>query len=98
STPVMVSCVTTNMPVNYVMHMGQPYPSAVAQPASSVMYMLPHGSVLSAPLPNYGPVPTASTPMYNSVPNSPPPNYDKLSDAPPPNYSPVPSASPPAYE
>ncbi|XP_050983248.1 uncharacterized protein LOC127175945 isoform X2 [Labeo rohita] len=95
STPVMVSCVTTHLPV---MHMGQLYPSAVAQPVSSVMYMFPHGSVPSAPLPNYGPVPTASAPMYTPVQTTPPPNYDKLSDALPPNYSPVPSSPPPAYE
>ncbi|XP_073677055.1 uncharacterized protein [Garra rufa] len=92
STPVVVSCVTTNLPVN------QPYLSAATQPVSSVVYVLPHGSVPPASLPNYGPVPFASPPMYSPVPNTPPPNYDKLSDALPPNYGPVPSAPPPAYE
>ncbi|XP_016131896.1 uncharacterized protein [Sinocyclocheilus grahami] len=100
STPVMVSYVTTDMPVNHIMQMGQPDPSAEAQPISSVMYVLPaaHGSVPPATLPNYGHVPNASPPMYSPVPTTPPSNYDKVSDALPPKYCPVPTASPPAYE
>ncbi|KAK2890716.1 hypothetical protein Q8A67_013359 [Cirrhinus molitorella] len=98
STPVVVSCVTTNLPVNHTVQVGQSYLPAVTQPVSSVMYVLPHGSVPPAPLPNYGPVPIASPPMYSAVPNTPPPNYEKLPDALPPNYGPVTSAPPPAYE
>ncbi|XP_042625784.1 extensin-like [Cyprinus carpio] len=73
----------TDLPVNHIVLMGQPDPSAVVQSISSVMYMLP----APPPLPNYSPVPTI-----------PPPAYDQVSAAPPPNYSPVPSAPPPAYE
>ncbi|KAF4105210.1 uncharacterized protein LOC131553091 isoform X2 [Onychostoma macrolepis] len=100
STPVTFSYVTTDFPVNHIMQMGQPDPSAVAQPVSSFMYVLPaaHGSVPPAPLPNYGHVPNAFPPMYSPVPTTPPSNYDKVSDALPPNYGPVPCAPPPAYE
>ncbi|XP_042625781.1 proline, histidine and glycine-rich protein 1-like [Cyprinus carpio] len=82
------------------MQMGQPDSSAVAQPVSSVMYMLPaaHGLVTPAPLPNCGLFPNASPPIYSPVPTTPPPSYDKLSDAPPPNYGPVARTPPPAYE
>ncbi|XP_059378420.1 uncharacterized protein LOC132114329 isoform X1 [Carassius carassius] len=100
STPVMVSYVTTDMPVNCIMLMGQPDPSAVVQSVNSVMYMQPaaHGLVTLAPLPNYGFVPNASPPIYSPVPTTPPPSYDKLPDAPPPNFGPAASAPPPAYE
>ncbi|XP_050969973.1 protein shisa-5 isoform X1 [Labeo rohita] len=99
-TPVMVSYVATDLPVNHIVQLGQPDPSAVAGHVSSVMYVLPaaHGSNPPAPLPNYGPVPNASPPIYSPVPTTPPPNYDKVSDALPLNYGPVPNAPPSAYE
>ncbi|XP_026098536.1 uncharacterized protein LOC113069581 isoform X2 [Carassius auratus] len=100
STPVMVSYVTTDMPVNRFMLIGQQDPSAVVQSVNSVLYMQPaaHGLVTLAPLPNYGFVPNASPPIYSPVPTTPPPSYDKLPDAPPPNFGPAASAPPPAYE
>lgn len=85
SIPVMVSYMTTDLPVNPIMPMGQPDAYAVAP-------------VPLAPLPNHGHVPNASPPMYSPVPTTPPSNYEKVSDALPPNYSPVPSSPPPAYE
>lgn len=100
STPVIISYETTDLPVNHIMQMGQLDSSAVAQPVSSAMYVLPaaHGSVPPVPLPNYSHVPSASPPMYSPVPTTPPSSYDKVSDALPPNYSPVPSTPLPAYE
>lgn len=100
STPVIISYETTDLPANHIMQMGQPDSSAVAQPVSSAMYVLPaaHGSVPPVPLPNYSHVPSASPPMYSPVPTTPPSSYDKVSDALPPNYSPVPSTPLPAYE
>ncbi|XP_058653295.1 uncharacterized protein LOC131553012 isoform X2 [Onychostoma macrolepis] len=86
---VEISYMDADLPVNHIVLVGQPDPSAVVQSVSSIMYMLPaaHGSVPPAPLPNYSPVPTI-----------PPPAYDQVSAAPPPNYSSVPSTPPPAYE
>ncbi|XP_016361869.1 uncharacterized protein LOC107703661 isoform X1 [Sinocyclocheilus anshuiensis] len=81
---VEISYMNADLPVNHIVLMGQPDPSAVVQSVSSVMYVLP--AVPPAPLPNYSPVPT-----------TPPPAYDQVSAAPPPNYGPVPSAPPPAY-
>ncbi|XP_026135669.1 uncharacterized protein LOC113113595 [Carassius auratus] len=80
---VEISYMNADLPVNHVVFMGQPDPSAVVQSFSSVMYVLP----APAPLPNYSP-----------VLDIPPPAYDQISAAPPPNYSSVPSAPPPAYE
>ncbi len=86
---VEISYMNADLPVNHIVFVGQPDPSAVVQSVSSVMYVLPaaHGSFPPVPLPNYSPVPTI-----------PPPAYDQVSAAPPPNYGPVPSAPPPAYE
>ncbi|KAK2914022.1 hypothetical protein Q8A67_002421 [Cirrhinus molitorella] len=84
----MVSYVSTDLPVDHIVQMGQPDPSAVSGPFSLVMYMLPaaHGPVPPVPLPNYGPIPNASPPFYSPIPATPPPNYNKVSDALPPNY------------
>ncbi len=96
----MVSYATTDLPVNNIMQLGQPDPSAVAGPVSSVVYVLPaaHSPVLSVPLPNYGPIASASPPIYS------PTNYTSTqlwhpteSHALPPFNGPVPSAPPPAY-
>ncbi|XP_050983250.1 uncharacterized protein LOC127175946 [Labeo rohita] len=81
---VEISYMNGDLPVNHIVLTGQSDSSV-----SSVMYLLPaaHGSVPSAPLPNYSP-----------VPNVPPPAYDQVSYAPPSNYGPVPNEPPPAYE
>lgn len=90
----------TDLPVNHIVLMGQPNSSAMAQPVSSVLYMLPaaDGQVPSSLLPNCGPFLNASPPNYSPVPATPPPTYDQISAALRPNNGPVPSAPPPAYE
>ncbi|XP_048032120.1 uncharacterized protein si:ch211-175m2.4 isoform X2 [Megalobrama amblycephala] len=98
--PVTVSYMNTDLPVNHIVLMGQSDASAMAQPVSSILYMLPaaDGQVPSALLPNCSPFLNASPPNYSPVPATPPPTYDQISAALLPNNGPVPSAPPPAYE
>ncbi|XP_051514605.1 uncharacterized protein LOC127418195 isoform X2 [Myxocyprinus asiaticus] len=63
----MVSYMNTNLPVNNIVFVGQLDPSALPQPGSSVLYMMPA---------NYGPVPTAPPANFNQLPTSPPPAYE----------------------
>ncbi|XP_067314021.1 uncharacterized protein si:ch211-175m2.4 isoform X2 [Pseudorasbora parva] len=98
SRPAMVSYMNSDLPVNHIVLMGQPDPSGMAQPVSSVLYMLPSadGQIPPALLPNWGPVTYASPPNYSPVPSTPPPTYDQAALL--PNNGPVPNAPPPPYE
>ncbi|XP_052011063.1 uncharacterized protein LOC127663501 isoform X2 [Xyrauchen texanus] len=62
-----VSYMNTNLPVNNIVFVGQPDPSAFSQPGSSVLYVMPA---------NYGPVPTEPPGNFSQHPTSPPPAYE----------------------
>ncbi|KAF4110922.1 hypothetical protein G5714_007953 [Onychostoma macrolepis] len=68
----MVSYETTDLPVNHIMQMSQPDPSAVAGPVSSVV------PVPTTPPPNYDSVSDALPPNYGPVPSVPPPTYEVI--------------------
>ncbi|XP_051505252.1 uncharacterized protein si:ch211-175m2.4 [Myxocyprinus asiaticus] len=84
-----VSYMNTNLPVNNIVFVGQLDPSALPQPGSSVLSVMPA---------NYRPVPTAPPAYYVPVPTALPGNYGPVPNAHPANYGPLPTTPPPAYE